>query len=149
MTTQSSVSAHNPWSQQNATIESVTPESAGVATYDIAIGNATIASEYRFQPGQFNMLYLPGVGEAAISLSGDPHQHGSLRHTIRSAGSVTGALEALGRRCTSTRPQPESADKGACQWCLLHGGDHSPPKANGNAAPQCLRRLDIGLPSCR
>ena len=42
------------------------------------------------------MLYVPGVGEAAISVSGDPEQRVGLAHTIRSAGNVTRALESLG-----------------------------------------------------
>ena len=45
-----------------------------------------------FLPGQFNMLYAFGVGEVAISISGDPGQPGVLLHTIRSVGKVSGAL---------------------------------------------------------
>jgi NAD(P)H-flavin reductase len=46
-----------------------------------------------FQPGQFTMLAVPGVGEVAISISGDPaSQDGTLTHTIRAAGAVTTAL---------------------------------------------------------
>lgn len=48
-----------------------------------------------FAPGQFNMLYAHGVGEAAISLSGRPAEPRKLVHTIRSVGSVTGALARL------------------------------------------------------
>ncbi|WP_018954776.1 FAD/NAD(P)-binding protein [Thioalkalivibrio sulfidiphilus] len=46
------------------------------------------------RPGQFNMLYLFGVGEVAISVSamdGD----GSLVHTIRAVGSVTRTMQGL------------------------------------------------------
>ncbi|HTT53471.1 MAG TPA: FAD/NAD(P)-binding protein [Streptosporangiaceae bacterium] len=46
-----------------------------------------------FQPGQFTMLALPGVGEIAISVSGDPaHQDGTLSQTIRAVGAVSRAL---------------------------------------------------------
>ncbi len=45
-----------------------------------------------FQPGQFNMLYMPGVGECAISISGDPADDGVLLHTTRVVGTVTRAL---------------------------------------------------------
>ena len=48
-----------------------------------------------FQPGQFNMLYLPGVGEVAISVSGDPAGARHLVHTIRDVGRVSGALTRL------------------------------------------------------
>jgi NAD(P)H-flavin reductase len=46
-----------------------------------------------FRPGQFTMLALPGIGEVAISVSGDPAaQNGSLTHTIRAVGAVSSAL---------------------------------------------------------
>lgn len=53
-----------------------------------------------FEPGQFNMLYHHGVGEVAISISGDPHRLGTLVHTIRAVGSVTHALSSLKRGAT-------------------------------------------------
>ena len=53
------------------------------------------ANGVSFKPGQFNMLYVFGVGESAISISGDPDQTGRLVHTIRSIGTVTQALKRL------------------------------------------------------
>ncbi|MFO0573402.1 MAG: FAD/NAD(P)-binding protein [Polyangia bacterium] len=50
-----------------------------------------------FRPGQFNMLLVPGVGEAAISISGDPARPALLRHTVRAVGGVTGQLARLAR----------------------------------------------------
>src|ERR1700752_5444821 len=45
------------------------------------------------QPGEFMMLYAFGVGEAAISISGDPSvTDGSITHTIRAVGAVRRAL---------------------------------------------------------
>ena len=49
-----------------------------------------------FAPGQFNMLTAFGVGEAPISLSGDPAEPGRLRHTVRAVGPVSTALARLG-----------------------------------------------------
>ncbi|MDD4866437.1 MAG: FAD/NAD(P)-binding protein [Mycobacterium sp.] len=44
-------------------------------------------------PGEFMMLYAFGVGEAAISISGDPTvTDGSITHTIRGVGAVSRAL---------------------------------------------------------
>jgi len=48
-----------------------------------------------FLPGQFNMLYAYGVGEAAISISGDVSEPGRLVHTIRAVGKVSEALTRL------------------------------------------------------
>jgi NAD(P)H-flavin reductase len=48
-----------------------------------------------FAPGQFNMLYAFGVGEAPISISGDPTEPAHLVHTVRAVGAVSRALCAL------------------------------------------------------
>ena len=45
-----------------------------------------------FGPGQFTMLYAHGVGEIAVSVSGDPRDADSLTHTIRDVGAVSRAL---------------------------------------------------------
>jgi len=50
---------------------------------------------FRFQPGQFNMLYTFGVGEVPISISGDPGDPTTVNHTIRAVGKTSGALAAL------------------------------------------------------
>lgn len=50
---------------------------------------------FPFAPGQFNMLYLFGVGEVPISISGDPGQPETLVHTVRALGSVTRAMAGL------------------------------------------------------
>src|SRR5208283_1973284 len=47
-----------------------------------------------FAPGQFNMIYVFGVGEVAISMSGDPDS-AMLVHTVRNVGAVSGAITRL------------------------------------------------------
>ncbi|MBW7470829.1 FAD/NAD(P)-binding protein [Marinobacter sp. F4218] len=46
-------------------------------------------------PGQFNMLYVFGVGEVPISVSGDTVQSETLVHTVRAVGPVSRKLAAL------------------------------------------------------
>lgn len=46
-------------------------------------------------PGQFNMLYVFGVGEVPISMSGDPNDVDVLVHTTREVGTVTRAMGGL------------------------------------------------------
>ncbi|WP_193176661.1 FAD/NAD(P)-binding protein [Oricola nitratireducens] len=48
-----------------------------------------------FAPGQFNMLYAFGVGEVAISISGDAADTDKLVHTIRNVGAISGALAGV------------------------------------------------------
>jgi len=48
-----------------------------------------------FATGQFNMLYVFGVGEIPISISGDPARRKPLVHTTRAVGTVSRAMRAL------------------------------------------------------
>lgn len=50
-----------------------------------------------FAPGQFDMLYVFGVGEVPISISGDPATPETLVHTTREVGAVTRAMSRLRR----------------------------------------------------
>lgn len=87
----------NPWLAHTAEITAVTPEIDDVATYRLRLLKESAASAAPFRPGQFNMLYVPGCGESAISLSCDPAScGGELLHTIRVVGRVTEAIAALG-----------------------------------------------------
>ena len=47
---------------------------------------------FAFEPGQFNMLYVHGIGEVPISISSDPGEQTRILHTIRDVGAVTHAL---------------------------------------------------------
>lgn len=58
-------------------------------TADTATLTIEPPAPFRFAPGQFNMLYVFGHGEAPISISGDPADARVLVHTIRGVGAVT------------------------------------------------------------
>ena len=88
--------AENPWLAESVEIADITPELAGVATYHLRFHDTALHEHYRFLPGQFNMLYLPGVGEIAISLSAANASTGTWDHTIRVAGNATRTLAGLG-----------------------------------------------------
>ncbi len=78
-----------------AKLTSIKPESPGIHTYGIEFLDPDFGKAYRFLPGQFNMLYVPGIGEVAISISSDPNKPEALLHTIRIAGNVTQAIDHL------------------------------------------------------
>lgn len=61
-------------------------------TFTLSLDCSPLGERYRFLPGQFNMVYVYGVGEAAISISSDPARTGTLDHTIHRVGLVTTAL---------------------------------------------------------
>ena len=85
----------NPWHTQTVRIVDRVDEIPGVATYRLAVIDEGDSHHDPFIPGQFNMLYLPGVGESAISMSGNPAEGGGWVHTVREAGNVTRTLAGL------------------------------------------------------
>ena len=80
-----------------------------------------------FAAGQFNMLYVFGVGEIPISLSGDPAKPHRQVHTVRAVGPVSRALTGLrtadtvGLRGPFGKGWPVEAAAGA-DVLLLAGG---------------------------
>jgi NAD(P)H-flavin reductase len=70
-------------------------ETADSFTLEIEPAGGT--DRFAFRPGQFNMLYVFGVGEVPISISGDPAGQEPLQHTTRVVGAVTKAMRRLKR----------------------------------------------------
>ncbi|HET6847037.1 MAG TPA: FAD/NAD(P)-binding protein, partial [Anaerolineales bacterium] len=77
---------------QWAEVVTVHQELSDVSTLALRFVDPSVHKNYRFKPGQFNMLYLPGFGEAAISISSDPEDGSQIGHTVRFVGNVTRAL---------------------------------------------------------
>jgi NAD(P)H-flavin reductase len=79
-----------------AQVVKIVPEAEGVFTYSFRFTDPGLQKRFCWEPGQFNMLYIPGYGEAAISMSSDVESaDGLVIHTIRNAGSVTRAASRL------------------------------------------------------
>ena len=76
-------------------VEGVKRETHDTFTLDLVPADGAGLAGYL--PGQFNMLYVFGIGEVPISISGDPQRRPALAHTTRMVGPVTKALGALKR----------------------------------------------------
>ncbi len=72
------------------TVWSRTQDTRDTAT--LVLAPSRTGSVPAFEPGQFNMLSVPGRGEVAISISGDPGRPGEWVHTVRSLGLATQAI---------------------------------------------------------
>jgi sulfhydrogenase subunit gamma (sulfur reductase) len=88
-------SVSNPYLIQPATIVEKIREADDIDTYRLQFVDEQVRRSYRFSAGQFNMVYLFGVGEVAISIVSDPDRPDSLDHTIRAVGRVTRAIARL------------------------------------------------------
>jgi NAD(P)H-flavin reductase len=92
----------DPMLLQPYSVRQVVKETADTFTLTLEPSNG--ASGNRFQPGQFSMLWVFGVGELPISISGDPSERDRLIYTVRSVGQATQTLisravgEAVGVR---------------------------------------------------
>jgi NAD(P)H-flavin reductase len=75
---------------QQYLIGDVSKETYDTFTLKLAPGKGS--NHTQFQPGQFSMLWVFGVGELPISISGDPAEHNQLVYTVRSVGQATNAL---------------------------------------------------------
>ncbi len=95
---------HNPFLIHPATIVGKTQESPDIVSLRLCFDDHETCKAYRFDAGQFNMLYVFGVGEVAISIVSDPDEPQLLDHTIRVVGRVTNVIgrmnigESLGIR---------------------------------------------------
>lgn len=88
---QAAETSPNPMIPRPFRVRKIRKETYDTFTLEIE-GNDSGSS---FEPGQFNMLYVFGVGEVPISISGNPNSPKTLAHTTREVGMVTRALRGL------------------------------------------------------
>ncbi len=87
------VRERSPMTPDPFVVKKVQRETYDTFTMDLA--PAKRGSSFSFSPGQFNMVYVYGVGEVPISISGDPGDSRALVHTTRAVGTVTKAMKKL------------------------------------------------------
>jgi NAD(P)H-flavin reductase len=80
----------DPMRPEPYSVRQVLKETADTFTLTLEPSNGADGSTFR--PGQFSMLWVFGVGELPISISGHPAQHDRLVYTVRSVGQATHAL---------------------------------------------------------
>lgn len=76
-------------------IRRTSEETRDTRTFELESTNG--ADRFAFYAGQFNMIYVFGVGEVPVSISGNPAKPQTLFHTARSVGNVTKAMLKLKR----------------------------------------------------
>ncbi|WP_077730660.1 FAD/NAD(P)-binding protein [Methylocaldum sp. 14B] len=85
----------NPYLPREAEIVERVQEAPTIFTLKLRFTDPAAQGAYGYVPGQFNMIYLYGIGEVAISIVSDPDETETLDHTIRAVGRVTRALSRL------------------------------------------------------
>ena len=87
--------ALNPYQPHEAIILKRTQEAPNLFTLRLEFSDEKLQDSYQFEPGQFNMLYLYGVGEIPISIVSDPVCSRIIDHTIRVVGRVSKGMNDL------------------------------------------------------
>jgi len=87
----------NPYLPTPALVMEKIQETQTVFTLRLTLAHNKTHDKFMFSPGQFNMLYLYGVGEVPISIVSDPNDPSVLDHTIRTVGRVSQGLSRLQR----------------------------------------------------
>jgi len=87
--------AKNAYLPKEAEVVRFIQESKTIFTLHLRLTDPLEHASYTYDPGQFNMLYLYGVGEVAISIVSDPEHEDLLIHTINRVGRVTKGLAKL------------------------------------------------------
>jgi NAD(P)H-flavin reductase len=96
-------------------------------TFTLTLDLGNDLDGFEFLPGQFNMIYVYGIGEAAISISSNPSRKGTLDHTIHRVGTVTTALsqkkrgDMIGLRGPYGSSWPVEIARGK-DICIVSGG---------------------------
>lgn len=82
----------NPYLPAPARILRIQDVVSDVRLYDLRFVDEQVAKSFTWQPGQFVMLSILGVGEAPFSLPSSPTRPGTFQLGIRRAGMVTDHL---------------------------------------------------------
>ena len=72
-------------------IQDIIPETSDIKTFRLNLEGVPFV----YSPGQFAELFVPGVGEAPISITSSPTQKGILEFSIKKTGLVTAAIHRL------------------------------------------------------
>ena len=89
--------ARNPYLPYAARLEEVAVENAArdIKTFRLAFADPESAAEFRYMPGQFAELSLPGLGEAPFGIASSPTEAGYLLFSVKRVGLFTGELHSL------------------------------------------------------
>jgi len=89
--------SRNPYLPYPARIEEavVENESRDIKTFRLAFEDPGSAAEFRYLPGQFAELSLPGVGEAPFGIASSPTESDRLLFSVKRVGVFTAELHSL------------------------------------------------------
>ncbi len=85
----------NPYRTENAIIRDIKRQTYDTKTYTLSFENEQKQRTFSFKPGQFIMVSLLSIGEAAFSPCSCPDHREYFEITVRAVGNVTKTLDRL------------------------------------------------------
>jgi NAD(P)H-flavin reductase len=107
-------------SSYSAEITMVAQLAPAVRLYRMTLHNEWGRDSFRFTPGQFVLLEVPGIGEAPFTLASTPVQHGEIELCIREVGTLTAFLARIG---SGTQVRISGPFGRGFPMTMLEGGD--------------------------
>lgn len=80
---------------ESASVEDIRQETPDIKTLRLRLDSPGRRETFEFAPGQFCLVSVMGVGEAAFAIASPPGQHGFVEVTVRDIGKVTAAVHDL------------------------------------------------------
>ncbi|MGQ9454368.1 MAG: FAD/NAD(P)-binding protein [Armatimonadota bacterium] len=85
----------NPYEPQLATIEKIIDETWDTKTFRAVFDDEAYRESFTYEPGQFQIVSVFGVGEATFCLTSTPTRRGFVEFSVKLVGSVTTALHEM------------------------------------------------------
>ena len=86
----------NPYLPKLAKVDKIINETENVKTFKLRLLNESDARRFSFNPGQFIIVSVFGVGEAPFAIASSPLVKDYFEISVRAIGNVTRALHGLG-----------------------------------------------------
>ena len=139
---------NNPYVPKLAVVEKIIEETWDTKTFRAVFADEALRDSFTYEPGQFQLVSVFGVGEATFCLTSTPTRKGFVEFSVKKIGTVTSALHELdegatiGIRAPMGNCFPYEQLKGKDLWFIGGGIGMAPIRALLNF---CLdNRKDYG-----
>ena len=89
------MSDNNPYVPKLAIVEQITVETWDTKTFRAVFADEALRESFAYEPGQFQLVSVFGVGEATFCLTSTPTRKGFVEFSVKKIGTVTQALHEL------------------------------------------------------
>lgn len=89
------IGAGNPYEPKLAIVEKIIEETWDTKTFRVVFQDEHYRDSFSYEPGQFQLVSVFGVGESTFCLTSSPTRRGCIEFSVKRVGSVTRALHEI------------------------------------------------------